>query len=282
MGYRRWHASLIPVFPTSPFPSPMTQAVAALWKREVIKFVRDRSRLVGALAQPLGFWVLLGLGFEGTFRLPGAGAEGVPYLEYLYPGIIALILLFTAIFSTISVVEERKAGFLQAALVAPVPRAALVLGNVLGGTTLALGQAALFLLLAPLVGLRLTPGGLLVVLGGALPTALAFTSLGFTIAWWLDTTRGFHAVMNLFLLPLWFLSGAFFPAEGAPRVLGWVMRLDPAFYGVEALRYGLYWPAPPPVAAVPLGLALAVSWGFALALFGLAVVSVRRPLYAGR
>ena len=134
----------------------MLTVVRALWLREITKFLRDRSRLVGALVQPLGFWVLLGLGFYGTFQMPGTapGASEVGYLEYLYPGIIALILLFTAIFSTISVVQERQEGFLQAALVAPVPRTTIVLGLVSGGTTLAVAEAALFLLLAPLLGVR--------------------------------------------------------------------------------------------------------------------------------
>ena len=256
----------------------MLRAVAALWTREVVKFVRDRSRVVGALAQPLGFWVLLGFGLGGTFQMPGSDAS-VPYLAYLFPGIIALILLFTAIFSTISVVEERQQGFLQAVLVAPVPRLALVLGNVLGGTTLALVQAALFLLLAPLVGLTPSLVGLAIVFAAALPTALAFTALGFIMAWRLETTRGFHAVMNLFLLPLWFLSGAFFPAVGAPVALRWVMHLNPAFYGVAALRQGLYWPEAAPGVALPLSLSLAVITTFAVVLLGLATWTVRRPLF---
>lgn len=252
-------------------------AVGALWRRELVKFFRDRSRLVGALAQPLGFWVLLGLGFQGTFRLPTA--EGVGYMEFLFPGIIALILLFTAIFSTIYVVEERQSGFLQAALVAPVPRTALVLGNTLGGTTLAVGEALLFLVLAPLVGL--TPGlaGVAVVLAACVLTALAFTALGFTIAWRMSSTRGFHAVMNLFLLPMWFLSGAFFPAEGAPAVLRLAMAVNPATYAVSALRTGLYWPVAPPAGALPLGLALGVTAAFTGLMLALAHYTVRRPLF---
>ena len=262
----------------------MTHAVGALWKRETLKFLRDRSRVIGALAQPLGFWLLLGLGFQGTFRLPTeaaaqAGAD-VGYLEFLFPGIITLIVLFTAIFSTISVVEERKSGFLQAALVAPTTRVALVLGNALGGTTLALGQALLFLLLVPLVGLAPSVGGLAVVVGAVVLTGLAFTALGFTIAWRSETTRGFHAVMNLFLLPLWFLSGAFFPAEGAPALLRWVMMANPVTYAVSALRQGLYWPDVAPLAAFPLGLCLLVSAFFALAMIGLAVYAVKKPLFA--
>ncbi len=254
--------------------------VLALWRREVVKFLRDRSRIAGALIQPLAFWALFGLGLGGVFRMPLAeGVRDVSYVEFLFPGTISLILLFTAIFSTISVVEERQQGFLQAALVAPVSRTALVLGNVLGGTTLALGQALVFLLLAPLAGLSLTPVGVLIMLAAALPMALAFTALGFTLAWSLSTTRGFHAVINLFLLPLWLLSGAFFPVEGAPAALRWVMRADPAFYGVAGIRAGLYWPAAPPTPDVSSGVALGVSWLFAAALLALAVWRVRRPLF---
>ncbi|MFN3596697.1 MAG: ABC transporter permease [Rubricoccaceae bacterium] len=258
----------------------MIDAVRALWWREIAKFLRDRSRIAGALGQPLAFWVLLGFGFSGTFALPGGGPD-VPYLTYLFPGIVALILLFTAIFSTIAVVEERQSGFLQAALVAPQPRLALVLGVVLGGTTLAVGQAMLFLLLAPLAGLSPGLAGAAVVLLASTLTALAFTSLGFLLAWRLRTTRGFHAVMNLFLLPLWFLSGAFFPAEGAPPALQVLMQVNPAFYGVAALRHGLHGLGEAPGTSVPLGVALGVSAAFAALLLWLAARVVRRPLFAG-
>lgn len=257
-----------------------SQAVTALWKRETLKFIRDRSRLIGALAQPLGFWLLLGLGFQGSFRLPVETGADVGYLEFLFPGIITLIVLFTAIFSTISVVEERKSGFLQAALVAPTSRVALVLGNVLGGTTLALGQALLFLLLAGLVGLAPSLLGLVIVVGVVVLTGLAFTALGFTIAWRMETTRGFHAVMNLFLLPLWFLSGAFFPAEGAPRLLQGVMAVNPVTYTVSAIRQGLYWPEVAPLAAFSLPFCLLISAFFALVMIALAVRTVQRPLFA--
>lgn len=258
----------------------MIAVIRALWLREITKFLRDRSRLIGALVQPLGFWVLLGLGFYGTFQMPGA-AE-VDYLEYLYPGIIALILLFTAIFSTISVVQERQEGFLQAALVAPVPRLTIVLGLVSGGATLAVAEALLFLLLAPLVGLTPSLTGLGVILAATIAMALAFTALGFTIAWRLDTTRGFHAVMNLFLLPMWFLSGAFFPAASVPAMLRWVMYANPAFYGVAAIRQGLYLPGAAPGVGLPLAVTLGISLAFAVGVLGLAVWTVRRPLFAVR
>ncbi len=251
--------------------------IIALWKREVLKFVRDRSRLFGALGQPLGFWLLLGFGFEGSFQMVGSAAD-VGYMEFLFPGILALILLFTAVFTTISIVEERKNGALQAALVAPAPRWALVLGNTLGGTTLAMAQALLFLLLLPLLGIALLPTRVLLVGLISLLTGLSFTALGFIIAWRMESTRGFHAVMNLLLLPLWMLSGAPFPFEGASPVLQWVMRLNPVSYAVSGLRQAIYWPEPS-AGLAPLGLCLLISTGFALALLAAAVVVVRRPLY---
>ena len=254
----------------------MLAPIQALWKREVLKFVRDRSRLVGALGQPLGFWLLLGFGFEGTFQMPGA--EGTGYMEFLFPGILALILLFTAVFTTISIVEERKGGALQAALVAPAPRWALVLGNTLGGTTLAVVQALLFVLLAPLLGITLGLGQLGLVALLSLLTGLSFTALGFLIAWRMESTRGFHAVMNLLLLPLWLLSGAPFPFECAAPALQWIMRLNPVAYAVSGLRQALYWPDPT-TGLAPLSVCLGVSTLFAIGLLAWAAAYVRKPLY---
>ncbi len=257
----------------------MIRAIHALWYREIVKFVRDRSRLIGALLQPLGFWILLGFGFGGTFQMPGAASADVSYLEYLFPGIVALILLFTAIFSTISVVEDRQKGFLQAALVAPTSRLSIVLGNVLGGATLAVAQASLFLLLTPLVGLSLSGVGLGLVLLASILTAVGFTALGFFMAWRLDTTRGFHAVMNLVLMPMWFLSGAVFPIDGAPAMLRMVMQLNPAFYCMELLRAGFYWPAGAAGSLEPLEMNLLIATLFAFLTLAIATWTVRRPLF---
>jgi ABC-2 type transport system permease protein len=138
-----------------------------------------------------------------------------------------MILLFTAIFSTISIIEDRREGSCQGVLVAPVSRMSIVLGKVLGGTALAFGQGLLFLLLGPLAGLKLTAGGFVAALGFMLVLAFALTALGFCIAWRMTSTQGFHAVMNLFLMPLWFLSGALFPPRAdtfAP--LRWTMQLN--------------------------------------------------------
>ena len=270
-------ASLAPSAPLSP---SLIRTVTALCQREVKKFVRDRSRLFGALAQPVGFWLLLGLGFQGTFQMPaGPGAE-TGYLEFLFPGIVVLMVLFTAIFSTISVVDERRSGFLQAALTAPGPRVGLALGNAAGGTLLAAAQALLFLLAAPLVGLPVTAGGLAFALLVSLLAGLAFTALGFAIAWQMESTRGYHGVMNVLLLPLWFLSGAPFPAEGAAPILQGIVRLNPVSYAVSGLRQALYGFGPgAPGALAPPAVCLLVTAAFAAAMLLLAARQTRRPLF---
>ncbi len=181
----------------------------SLCQRELVRFLRQRNRIIGALATPIVFWLLIGGGMGRSFsssNVPGGGS----YLQYFFPGTVLMILLFTAIFSTISIIEDRREGFLQSVLVAPVSRQAIVLGKVLGGTILAFGQGLIFLLLAPLVGLRLSVGGFLAASAMMFLIAFALTGLGFVIAWRMSSTQGFHAIMNLFLMPLWFLSGRSF------------------------------------------------------------------------
>lgn len=214
-------------------------AVFTLWQRELQRFFRQPSRVAGAIGSPLLFWVLIGAGLSSSFRMPGGAASGesVDFLRYFYPGTVALVLMFAAIFSTISVIEDRREGFLQGVLVAPVPRSAVAAGKVLGGATLAWIQGAIFVPLAPLAGIGLDPLSALEALGVMALIAVALTSLGFAFAWRVDSTQGFHAVMNLVLIPLWLLSGAFFPAAGGPPWLAWLMRANPLSYGVAALRH---------------------------------------------
>ena len=247
-------------------------AVFGLAWREVIRFVRQPSRLFGALAQPCLFWLLLGSGLSASFRPPGT-ATGTGYLQYLYPGILALVLLFTAIFATISVVEDRRAGFLQGVLVAPVSRTAIVVGQSLGGTVLAVGQGLLYLALAPLAGLRLGIGDVLAATAVMTIVAFGLTNLGLLIAWRMESTQGFHAIMNLILIPIWLLSGAFFPPTGLAAPLAWVMRLDPLTYGLAALRACL----DPGVMHGPgMAASLIVTVVFAAVTLGAAVATARR------
>ncbi len=214
-------------------------AAYALWRRELVRFLRQPSRLVSAIATPLLFWLVVGSGLSGSFYLPG-GPPDVDYLEYFFPGTVVLLVLFAAIFSTISVIEDRSAGFLQGVLVAPVGDEALVAGKVLGGATLAWLQGLVLLLLAPVAGIPYRAGSLLEAAGVLALLAAALTGVGFSFAWKVETTQGFHAVMNLLLMPMWILSGAFFPLAGAPGWLGWLMRVNPLTYGVAALRTALY------------------------------------------
>ena len=245
----------------------MIAGVRALWWREIIRFVRQRSRLFGAFAQPLLFWILLGGGFSASLRPPGA-PEDLGTMAYFYPGIIGLVLLFTAIFSTIAVVEDRKSGFLQGVLVAPISRGRIVLGQALGGTTLAVLQGVLFLAVAPLVGIHLSVLSVAAVVLVIAAIAFALTSLGLVIAWRMESTQGFHAIMNLILMPIWILSGAFFPASGAAGWLGWLMQLNPLTYGMAALRRCLYLGAPAAVGRIPaLGPSLAVTAAFCVITF---------------
>jgi len=250
-------------------------AVGTLWQREVVRFYRQPSRVVGALAPPVLFWLLIGSGLGASFRAPGAGATS--YLAWFFPGVVILILLFTAIFSEISIIEDRREGFLQGVLVSPAPRASIILGKVLGGTTLALLQSAVFLLLGPAAGLALPSvgalGALLLVL---FLLAFTLTALAATIAWRLDSTQGFHAIMNLFLIPMWLLAGTLFPLAGAPGWLGVLMRINPLTYGVAALRRSL---APGVQPDVPgLGVSLGITAACAILAFAAAAwVATRRP-----
>jgi len=214
-------------------------AVYTLWRREQVRFFRQRSRVLGAFVQPLMFWALFSAGLQASFH-PPTGGRDLSSLEYFFPGTVIMILLFTAIFSTISVIEDRKEGFLQGVLVAPVPRSAIVLGKILGGTTLALLQGTILLALGPLVGIRMTPAVFLGAVAIQFLVAFALTALSFCLAWRMDSTQGFHTVMTVLLLPMWLLSGAFFPVHGVPNWLAWVMHINPLTYGTAALRRILY------------------------------------------
>jgi ABC-2 type transport system permease protein len=233
--------------------------------REIIRFVRQRSRIIGALATPILFWIVIGAGMGRSFRADVPG--GTNFIEYFFPGTLVMILLFTAIFSEISIIEDRREGFLQSVLVAPVSRMAIVLGKVLGGTLLASAQGILFLLLAPLVGIKLDFSSFLAVVAVTLIVSFALSGLGFCIAWRMSSTQGFHVIMNLFLIPMWFLSGAMFPADGAHGAMRWLMNANPLTYGVSALRRALYLNSPANLHLPPWQVCIGVSLAFAAMMF---------------
>lgn len=253
------------------------QPCSTLWRREMVRFLRQRSRVIGALGTPLVFWLLVGGGLKQSFKLPGMNAK-MSYLEYSFPGAIVAILLFTAIFSMISIIDDRKEGFLQAVLVAPVSRASIALGKILGATTLAVGQSLAFLALAPTAGIRLGLASTMTALAVMSLIAFALSGLGFVIAWRMESTQGFHAIMNLLLMPMLVISGAFFPVGGAASWLRWIMLINPVTYGVTLLRWSIYLNAPTTHSLTNGDLPTAgiVSILFAAATFGLSMSAVNK------
>lgn len=236
-------------------------AIVSLARRELTRFFRQPSRVMGAAGTPLLFWALLGTGLSSSFKMPG-GPAGMNYKEYFFPGTIFLVVLFASIFSTISVIEDRNQGFLQGVLAAPIGRSSIVCGKILGGAAIAWLQGILFLVLAPFVGIHLTPMGALGAAGVLALVAVALSGIGFAFAWRVDSVQGFHAVMNLLLFPMWLLSGSFFPLSGAPRWLGLLMRLNPLTYGLAAMRALIYDPGVDLGPGVPgLGLSVGVIAG---------------------
>ena len=244
----------------------------SLWWREIVRFYRQRSRVVGVIASPLLFWVVIGSGFGTSFRSSGAG--GQHYLDYFFPGALIMIVLFTAIFTMMSVIEDRKEGFLLAVLVAPVSRSVIVLGKVVGGATLATAQGLIFLVFAPFLGIHFTVLSFLLTVAVIFLVAFSLTALGFIIAWPMDSTGGFHAVINLFLIPLWLLSGSMFPISGASMWIKALMRINPLTYGTDALRMLLY---PAELAGnLPLSTNLTVLAVFAIVMFSICFVVANR------
>ena len=265
-----------------PSSIPFWLPVASLWWREVVRFYRQPSRVIGGLASPLLFWLLIGAGLGTSFRNPAGGAE-MKYLEYFFPGTLTLILLFTAIFSTVSVIEDRREGFLQAVLVAPISRASMVLAKILGGTTLAAMQGFVFLLLLPAAGIRPTFVGIVLTVILVLLAAFAMTGLGFLVAWPMESTQGFHSIMNLFLIPLWLLSGALFPAEGAATPIRWVMRANPLSYAIDGLRTTMYWSSSQATDSFKvLATSVVVTAMFGLVTFAASVAVAKKNVRGGR
>jgi daunorubicin resistance ABC transporter membrane protein len=211
-------------------------AVRVLWRRDLVRFFRQPSRLVGALVQPVLFWVIIGSGMAATFRMPGS-SEG--YLRYFFPGVVLMVVVFAAIFTTLSVIEDRHAGFLQAVLAGPASRPAVVVGKVLGSASVALSQAALFLLLAPAAGFPFLSVNWPLLLSSLALAAVGLSALGFVVAWLVDNVQGYHAIQMTLLVPLWVVSGAMFPPGPGAPVLGAVMRGNPVAYAVSAARRAL-------------------------------------------
>ncbi|SMP56408.1 ABC-2 type transport system permease protein [Neorhodopirellula lusitana] len=228
-------------------PISLSSRFHAAWmlaKREWTRFFRQRNRVTAAVLQPLLFWLLFGTGLNGSFE--SAGGEN--FSQFFLPGTIALIVLFTAIFATISVIEDRREGFMQSVLVSPVGRFPVLLGKVLGGAAIAWVQALFFLLLVYLVGASSISSSFPMLLLMLAIIAIAMCGLGMIVAWPMESTQGFHAIMMLGLMPMWLLAGTFFPIpawdiSGPVGEAGWggwvlagVMRANPLSYSMVEMR----------------------------------------------
>jgi ABC-2 type transport system permease protein len=208
-------------------------AIYTLWKREIIKYFRSKSRIIGSLGQPILFLLALGFGLGPIFQKAGQGN----YIQFLVPGIISMSILFLAIFSGISVIWDRQFGFLKETLVAPVPRWQIMLGRTLGGATVAVLQGLIVFAISFLAGFKLASFALLpIAFIYMVLIALIFTALGTAIASILEDMHGFQLIMNFLVMPIFFLSGSLFPLTGLPKALEMIVRLDPLAYGVDGLR----------------------------------------------
>jgi ABC-2 type transport system permease protein len=207
----------------------------AIWLREVKLFARERGRIIGMIGQPLMYLLIVGQGIASGMTL-NRSPGGMGYMLFLYPGILGMSVLFTSIFSAMSIIWDREFGFLKEVLVAPAPRWAVAAGKVLGGATVATLQSAILLLLAPLAGVWPTPLVVVELLLLCFLMSCAMTSLGVAIAARMRSMQGFQMVMNFLVMPLYFLSGAMFPVTSAPPWMKTLMTVDPLTYGVDALR----------------------------------------------
>ena len=246
--------------------------ILSLWRREIVRFYRQKSRVVGVILSPLLFWLVIGSGFGSSFRSGGGNQH---YLQYFYPGSLLMIVLFTSIFTMMSVIEDRDRGFLSSVLVAPVSRSAIVMGKVLGGTTLSAAQGLIFLVFAPAVGASFSVEGLAIAVVSVFLMAFSLTALGFALAWRMESAQAFHAIVNLFLIPLWILSGALFPVNGASGWIQWIMRFNPLTYGLDALRTALF-PATAAMNQFSVSISLAILALFTAVIFAAAFLMVNR------
>ena len=218
------------------------RAVYIIWYRDVLRYYRDRWRLLASLAQPILFLLVFGTGLSSSLRGATSGlggrsiSGGLQYQQFIYPGIIGMAVLFTAIFGAMSIVWDREFGFLKEVLVAPINRAAVAVGKTLGGATQAMLQGLLLLVLAPLVGVTLTWQGVLELIPLIFVYAFALSALGVAVGARMRSMQGFQVVMNFLMMPIFFLAGALFPLRGLPVWMTVLTRLDPASYGIDPLR----------------------------------------------
>jgi ABC-2 type transport system permease protein len=211
--------------------------IYTIWLRSMKRFIRSKSRIIGSIAMPLFFLLFLGFGLNSVVNLPGLGEN---YIQFLIPGMVAMSVLFTSVFSGIQIIWDKQFGFLKETLVAPVTRLEIMLGQTAGGATTAVIQGLMILILSLLIGLSIqTIPGFLIAIGFMILIGIGFTAFGIAIASSMEDMNGFQLIMNFVIFPIFGLSGALFPISSLPGWLGPITMLDPLTYGVEGIRYGL-------------------------------------------
>ncbi|QQR93068.1 MAG: ABC transporter permease [Candidatus Iainarchaeum archaeon] len=215
-------------------------SIYTIWLREIKRFMKDKTRYLGGLINPIGYFVIMGFGLGGAFS---DVVEGGNYMQFILPGIIGMALLFTSIFSAISVIFERQFGFLKEMLVAPISRTSIVIGKVLGSATTAMLNGVVLLLIGIVFGIipaaQLNPVSILIALVFMLLIASSFVALGLALAAKMNSMEGFQFVMGFLVMPVFLLSGVFFPIANLPDFLQVLAYIDPLMYGIEGLRYAL-------------------------------------------
>jgi len=271
------------------------RAIYIIWYRDVLRFWRDRARLVASLAQPLLYLVIFGTGLSsalsgaaggGFGARAGAAPSDLTYQQFIFPGIIGMAVLFSAIFGAMSIVWDREFGFLKEVLVAPIDRSAVAVGKALGGATQAMIQGLVLLILAPFIGIKLTLLTILALIPLTFVLAFALSALGVAIASKMKSMQGFQMIMTFLMMPMFFLSGALFPLQGLPAWMDVLTRLDPAAYGMDPLRRVVLSPVMPREAldvisldlfgsVVPIVAEAAILLGFGVLMLTLAIRAFR-------
>jgi len=233
--------------------------IHAIWLRSMKRYLRSKSRIVGSLAMPVFFLLFLGFGLNSVVSIPGMGQD---YIGFLIPGMIAMSVLFTSVFSGIQIIWDKQFGFLKETLVAPVSRLEIMLGQSLGGATTAFIQGIFIMVLSLFLGINIQDVfGFLLAFVFMLLIGIAFTAFGIAIASKMEDMHGFHLIMNFVVFPIFGLSGALFPIDSLPEFIKPITLLDPLTYGVEGIRYGLTG-----VSQINPGICLAALGGFAVAM----------------
>lgn len=243
------------------------EGIYALWKRELIRFYRSKSRVIGSLGMPFFFLVILGTGLNNAFVVPGQGN----YLEFIAPGIIGMVLMFGSMFSGIIVLMDRQFGFLKETLVAPISRLSIVLGKAFGGATTAMIQGTIIMVIAFFLGVQFQIANVVLLLLFMFLISVMFVSLGIAIASKMEDMHGFQLIMNFLIMPLFFLSGALFPLSTAPELLRTASLFDPLTYGVQGLRFILLGHSD-----IPFVISFAVITGFTVAFISIAIYLFNR------